>query len=273
MEHNPHRIEVGLRREFKDALGDKMKKRIEKDLNIPIDSVKTLNVYTISTEFTDIELTKIAENLFVDPIVEIYSIDAPLGATWGNFDFAVEVSSLPGVTDNAGRTATEGIELIFPGRLEKTEKVHSSVQYLISGDIDRDDAKTIAKNLLGNELIQRFAVLDADSFKAGGGIAPYVPLVSGAHITEVKKIDLDITDDELIKISREGVLALSLEEMKAIQSYVEDAGVVEERKEVGLGDKITDMELEVLAQTWSEHCKHKILMPRLITWMKLASPK
>ncbi len=29
-------------------------------------------------------------------------------------------------------------------------------------------------------------------------------------------------------------------------------------QEVGLGAKLTDCELEALAQTWSEHCKHKI---------------
>jgi len=27
---------------------------------------------------------------------------------------------------------------------------------------------------------------------------------------------------------------------------------------VGLGRHLTDVELEALAQTWSEHCKHKI---------------
>ena len=60
---------------------------------------------------------------------------------------------------------------------------------------------------------------------------------------------------DLIKISREGVLALSLEEMKAIQNYFRNA---ENREDVGLKDTPTDVELECLAQTWSEHCKHKI---------------
>ena len=33
---------------------------------------------------------------------------------------------------------------------------------------------------------------------------------------------------------------------------------MERRDKAGLGPEITDCELEVLAQTWSEHCKHKI---------------
>jgi phosphoribosylformylglycinamidine synthase len=53
-------------------------------------------------------------------------------------------------------------------------------------------------------------------------------------------------DATLIKISEDGVLSLSLAEMKTIQTYF--------RK---LDRDPTDLELETLAQTWSEHCKHK----------------
>ncbi|HEX7372025.1 MAG TPA: AIR synthase-related protein, partial [Thermodesulfobacteriota bacterium] len=53
-------------------------------------------------------------------------------------------------------------------------------------------------------------------------------------------------------------LALSLKEMKALRVYVEDPRVREERKKVGLGGNLADCEVEALAQTWSEHCKHKI---------------
>ena len=52
----------------------------------------------------------------------------------------------------------------------------------------------------------------------------------------------------LTKLSREGHLFLSLAEMKAIQAYFR-----EQNREP------TDIELETLAQTWSEHCVHKTL--------------
>src|SRR5512144_3061587 len=61
-----------------------------------------------------------------------------------------------------------------------------------------------------------------------------------------------------MRISREGVLALTLEEMKIIQAHFRDPQTREERRTIGLGSKPTDVELEALAQTWSEHCKHKI---------------
>ncbi|MCM2359486.1 MAG: AIR synthase-related protein, partial [Geobacteraceae bacterium] len=41
-------------------------------------------------------------------------------------------------------------------------------------------------------------------------------------------------------------------------AHFRDPQVLAERRVIGLGDNPTDVELECLAQTWSEHCKHKI---------------
>jgi phosphoribosylformylglycinamidine synthase len=71
-------------------------------------------------------------------------------------------------------------------------------------------------------------------------------------------MDLEVPDEELVRISKDGVLALTLEEMRIIQSHYRDPQVVAERAKQGLGPRPTDVELECLAQTWSEHCKHKI---------------
>jgi phosphoribosylformylglycinamidine synthase len=62
----------------------------------------------------------------------------------------------------------------------------------------------------------------------------------------------------LLELSHERLLALSLPELKAIQAYLKRDFVLRERRKLNLGRKITDVELEALAQTWSEHCKHKI---------------
>ncbi len=75
---------------------------------------------------------------------------------------------------------------------------------------------------------------------------------------EVNEIDLEVSDDELLRISKDGVLALTLDEMQIIQAHYRDPAVLSARAAHGLGAKPTDVELECLAQTWSEHCKHKI---------------
>jgi len=64
---------------------------------------------------------------------------------------------------------------------------------------------------------------------------------------QIKEINLISADDEkLIKISKDWMLSLNLEEMKKIQEYFK-----------GIGRNPTDVELNSIAQTWSEHCVHK----------------
>ncbi len=62
---------------------------------------------------------------------------------------------------------------------------------------------------------------------------------------------LEADDAELERISRQGMLSLTLQEMKTIQAHF-----------VSLGRLPTDCELETLAQTWSEHCYHKTFRAR-----------
>jgi len=67
---------------------------------------------------------------------------------------------------------------------------------------------------------------------------------------------LKADDKQLIRISGELGLALNLEEMRAVKRYFADKG-----------RNPTDVELQTLGQTWSEHCFHKtfkgtIVMPQ-----------
>ncbi len=59
---------------------------------------------------------------------------------------------------------------------------------------------------------------------------------------------LSSNEEQLLRISKDNLLSLSLEEMKAIKKYYEKEG-----------RNPTDVEMETIAQTWSEHCKHKTL--------------
>jgi phosphoribosylformylglycinamidine synthase len=62
----------------------------------------------------------------------------------------------------------------------------------------------------------------------------------------------ELDDDALMKVSREGQLSLSLAEMRTIQAHFR-----------GIERDPTDVELETIAQTWSEHCSHKTLKGRV----------
>ncbi|HEX8960796.1 MAG TPA: phosphoribosylformylglycinamidine synthase subunit PurS [Geobacteraceae bacterium] len=250
-----HRIEIALRDTMRDPRGERIKGEIEHFLHLSVSKVRTIDVYTVDTYLSEAELEKIASEPFCDAVIQTWSTDAPAAT---GFDFLVEVGYRPGVTDNVGRTAREAIEYITGRPFLPGEGVYTSVQYLISGNLVSADVDRIATELLCNTLIQRFQVQDAATFAAQGGMPLYVPKVTGESKAEVREIDLNLSDEELMRISRDGVLALTLDEMRIIQAHYRDPQVIEERRRMGLGDKPTDVELECLAQTWSEHCKHKI---------------
>jgi phosphoribosylformylglycinamidine synthase subunit PurSL len=250
-----HRIEIALKDDARDARGERIKREIAHILRLPVEDVRSIDVYTVDAALSDQEVEKAAAGPFCDPVIQTYTINRPAA---NNFDFLVEVGFRPGVTDNIGRTAREAIEYITGRPFQPGEGVYTSVQYLFRGGVTHAKAEKIATQLLCNTLIQRFQVLDHATFSAQGGVAPHVPKITGESETKVNEIDLNIPDEALLRISRERVLALTLEEMKIIQAHFRDPHVVAKRRKVGLGGMPTDVELETLAQTWSEHCKHKI---------------
>jgi phosphoribosylformylglycinamidine synthase len=250
-----HRIEIRLLEQAHDARGDRIRREINHFLSIPVSCVRTIDVYSIDAELSEAELATVASEPLCDRIIQEYSIDSPSAR---DFDYLVEVGFRPGVTDNVGRTAREAIEYVTGRPLGEGEGVYTSVQYLLKGKLDRADVERIATGLLCNTLIQRYQVVDFSSFSSGDVTLLGIPKVKGESRAMVREINLNVSDDELVAISRDGVLALSLEEMKIIQAYFQQTEVAEERKRMGLTENPTDVELEALAQTWSEHCKHKI---------------
>ena len=131
----------------------------------------------------------------------------------------------------------------------------SSTEYFLTGSkLKKDDIENIGKNLLANELIQSVTVLSKEDIEKSG-IPHNIPIVKNIGGGNIEEINLNISDSDLIRISKEGILALTLDEMKAIQNYFRNA---KNRKDIGLKNTPTDVELECLAQTWSEHCSHKI---------------
>ncbi|MCA9161313.1 MAG: phosphoribosylformylglycinamidine synthase, partial [Planctomycetales bacterium] len=61
-----------------------------------------------------------------------------------------------------------------------------------------------------------------------------------------------LNDEQLLELSKTGQLYLTLVEMQTIQNHFRS-----------LDRDPTDVELETVAQTWSEHCSHKTLAGRI----------
>ena len=260
-----YRIEVALRSGLKDAHGNKYAKRAVEDLGLKVDAIRTVKAYLIDFEGLSPEiLKKAAEGPYSDPVTQHYAIDKPLFNDMDfEWDWLIEVGFRPGVTDNEGKIAKEALELIIGRKASDEEGVYTSNQYLIKGEMSREDAEKLATGLLANDLIQRTLVASKEEmeefWKSEQSPLYVVPKVESSGEIVVNEIDLSsMSDDELIQLSKDGVLALNLKEMKTIRDYFSRPDVIKEREKVGLGPKVTDVELEALAQTWSEHCKHKI---------------
>lgn len=176
--------------------------------------------------------------------------------------YVVEVSYKPGVTDNTAHAAEEALSLF-----EVNARVASGKIFVLSSsksiDLNTED-KRIAGTVFGNQLIQNVQVLsiNSDEFKSRFE-NPYFPEVQLGGNGEVETISLDLSAEEMETLSQERCLALRVDEVEAIRDYYLSEEVKKQREDDGLPQWPTDVELEVLAQTWSEHCKHKIFQAEI----------
>ena len=249
-----YRIQITPRSKKSDIHGRTLLQSIKQFFCYPVKDLRTRCVYSIFADITQSEAQNIAKEI-TNPVICIGTLGER--TRWA-FDWIVRIGFKPGVTDNLARTAKTAIGDILGYPLGEDEQIFSSTEYFLKGnDLRRHQVEIIANDLLANRLIQTITILSHADFEREG-IPVNNPVYKSSSSVTVETINLDITDSELLEISQHRQLALNLDEMKRIQSYFNDRNIATERQSQGLGDRPTDVELEVLAQTWSEHCKHKI---------------
>ena len=246
-------IEVRLRPELDDCVGQRLADGIRSSLGFSVDAVRVVKVFTVEGLDQAALRRAVEEAALHDPVLQ----EAGPTPFASEADWILEVGFRPGVTDNEGRTARDTLALVL-GR-ERDFSVYTATQYHIKARLGRVEIERIASDLLANELIQRVAVKSGADWQKEPGFPPQAARVTGMASSEVAIIPLSaMSDEELMAFSRANTLALSLEEMHAIKAHYANQGVKESRAAAGLPAEPTDAEVEVLAQTWSEHCKHKI---------------
>jgi phosphoribosylformylglycinamidine synthase len=248
------RIEVAYREGIRDVPGEKLKGRIQGELGKDV-SVHVVDVYTVDANISPDIVEKLKADAFIDPVLQQGFVDRPV---MFDADWVLEVGFKPGVTDNVGRTAGEVIESVANQSLGDNERVYTSRMYFLKGPLSEEQVKTVAEGILANTLINRYTYKSIDSYRKDGGMGAYVPKVTIAHEPVVASFDMNMELAELTRINRERTWALSQDELLAIKTYFLREDVVQDRMASGLTAGVTDVEIEALAQTWSEHCKHKI---------------
>lgn len=218
---------------------------------VKLRGVAVVDSYTIDSKLSAKELQVVAGKL-ANPIIEEYETKGVLAPK--TFSVAVEIGFLPGVTDNVGHTVREMIEDTTGRKFKGGEAVYTSRFLFFVGSISENDANLLAQEFY-NPLIQRVRAFNASEFRKGVPIV--VPKVELHHNVTADEVSLEVSEEELVRIGKEGVantegsrrgpLALSLRAMRIIRDHFRS-----------IGRNPTDVELEALAQTWSEHCKHTI---------------
>lgn len=254
-----HRIEVILKDEFSDSVADALQKRLHDDFALSaITRIRIADVFSFEDSLTKDELGMIGAGLLADAVTQHFAIDSPARSA---FNLAIEVSFRPGVKDNVGETAKEGAQDVLGRALQGG--VYTSKFYLFEGIFPHEKAVLVAEGALCNPLICQWRmVLPEQIFNHYSHFS--IPNAGHAGKGTVIEIPLEGLDDAALeKISRRRLLALSVDEMKIIAAHYSDSKTIGARKKVGLAERPTDVELECLAQTWSEHCKHKIFNAKI----------
>ncbi len=225
-----HRVEIRAKAGLGDPHAAGVAAQI-KELGIDgVHAVEHDRLFFLMGELSEQDAQRVAADLLVDPVVEEWSLGTAQPTAGVS---VIEVHLKPGVMDPVAASTEQAIKDMGVS----VSEVRTGRRYELPGRLDAEQCETIARKLLAN------AVIEDVYFDA------HTPPEMHGHQYQLKVIEVPIRnldDEALLKLSKDGDLFLNLTEMKAIQDYFRS-----------LGREARDVELEMIAQTWSEHCVHK----------------
>jgi phosphoribosylformylglycinamidine synthase len=230
------RFEVFSRPGFSDVHGSSVLQDI-RELGISsVQAVQSAKVFLIEADFDQSFAERLARELLSDQVCEQYHIgrsSPPAGPAKATI---IEVHLKSGVTD----PVAESVMAAIADMGVRANNVRTARKYVLLGDTTPAQADTIAKKILANDCIEVVLI--------GNEAEPPSPHLKPYELRIVHWPIRSLDDKGLTALSKEKDLFLSLVEMQTIQKYYHK-----------LGREPTDVELEAIAQTWSEHCVHKTL--------------
>ena len=194
------------------------------ELQHPVD-VAVADVIFVEAHLSNDELTTL-QSFLVDPLLQRCSWLEPTQR-------GVEVTFLAGVTDNVAATVRQaarrlGVEISGAATARRIE---------FGATITDEQVAAMVTRIVANPVIERWST---------GTVEPTFHAESVAR-GEAETIELaELSLEQLITLGASRKLALDPEELVVIQEHFGS-----------IGRAPTDVEMETLAQTWSEHCSHK----------------
>lgn len=216
-----------------------------------ISSVDAAHSFLLQGDLSAADVDRISSSLLSDPVAETFctrridsSSDGNAGSADGNAIGShklLNVLFLPGVTDNVAVSTAKALrENNVP-----ISGVATCRKYWVNSDAHDDEVDRLATKVLSNHNIEMVKTDQLRMNKLFDGEAYEFELLHAPILGKAA--------GELKSISERMQLSLNVTEMQTIQAYFAD----EEQREP------TNIELETIAQTWSEHCSHKTLAGRV----------
>ncbi|MEE9603635.1 MAG: phosphoribosylformylglycinamidine synthase subunit PurS, partial [Thermoguttaceae bacterium] len=199
--------------------------------------------YLIQGDISAEQVERIAAELLADGVVQRTVVaevgNELLGQPPQGHQQLIHVLPKPGVMDPVAQSAKSAIADFDI----EVEAVRTLTKYWIA-QLDADKLELLCSKILANDAIEKVIIgpLDFRHLEVG---SPY-------EFQLVLVLIREMDDAALERLAIEGQLYLSLVEMQTIKAHF-----------VSLGRDPTDVELETIAQTWSEHCSHKTLAGRI----------
>lgn len=203
-----------------------------RDLGIgTVSDVRVVDVYWLDSDLTAEELEMICRRLLADAVTQEYRYgQAVRGEEESVIGYhAIEVAYNAGVTDPVEETVMKALRDLGVGGVKG---IKTARRYLLWGQLGESELEEISSRLLVNPIVQHVVSSEESAFKE-----------NPRYSFELETVGL------LGQVSTEEIrrrFGFSEAEIEAVTAYFR-----------GQQRNPTDIELETLAQTWSEHCVHK----------------
>jgi phosphoribosylformylglycinamidine synthase subunit PurSL len=222
-------VRVIAREGIPDSKGNEVLYEIRHALGInSVESIRTARVFRFEGISED-AARFLAERLLAEEIFQSFIVNSTI---INDAAFVIEVAYRPGVMNPEAASLMKSAKDLGVDGLVAAD---SAWQYGFYGkQITEADIERIVNSLLVNDTVE-YVVKES----------PKTLVIHGdPGRTEIVPIRF-MNDKQLVDLSRDK-LFLNLEEMKVIQNYF-----------ASIDRDPTDCEIEIIAQTWSEHCGHK----------------
>ena len=231
------RVELELRIDRPDPVGDSALSALQAR-GLSLKSLRSGRGYLLPADLPEADVALAANRLFADAVTESIRILAP-GTTSDDAGLQVVVRRMAGVSDPEAASAERSLPLVGV-QLPQGSTLETYRFFRTSDAVDSADFLKAATRALANPVIEEVSLAES-----AFGIHPHPGTRRGERVEVAIR---ELSDSQLLEVSVGMSLALTVDEMQAIRDFYLQAD-----------REPTDVELETLAQTWSEHCKHKTL--------------